>query len=282
MLFDPAFAHLMTTKLGATSTAPVIASPVHGVDTSLSSTFFLDTGAVTPASPGQTVAAINDAFGGTTRNFQQSETTARPQLVSNLAGGYPGLRFNGTSSHMRLYPLGSAGTPFQGRDFTFSIVYRRATAASGGFEDVLFFAGNQAGGSTTQWLDNIIAYVWTDGLPVVGRATGADVTYVSLSNATYQSGALTKLVCRGSQANGMDFRSRSTAGAFSGTGAIPSSADVSPWDAAAIGCGPTYENVTFPAYFFEGDLFEFRFWASRADDTTFSALQSHLDTKWGS
>jgi hypothetical protein len=282
MLFDPAFAHLMTTKLSATSTAPVIASPVHGVDTSLSSTMFIDTGAVTPASAGQTVAAINDAFGGTTRNFQQSESTSRPQLVASLAAGYPGLRFNGTSTYMQLFPLGSAGVPFQGRNFTFSIVYRRSTAASGGFEDTLFFAGNQAGGSNGDWLDHVIAYVQSDGLPAVGRATGSEATYVGLTSATYQSGALTKLVCRGSQANGIEFRVRSSAGAFSGTGAIPSSADLFTWDATVLGCGPTYQGVTFPAYFYEGDLFELRFWASRAGDTEFSALQSHLDTKWGS
>lgn len=281
MMFDPAFAHLTTTKLSTASGAPIIASPVHGVDTSLASTFFLDTGAVTPASPGQVVGAINDAFGGTARNFQQATEANRPQLVANLAAGYPGLRFNGTSSWMQMFPTANAGVPFQGRNFTVSIVYRRANTVNSEFEKTFFFAGHAQGGTDLHWYDNVIFYVGGDGLPVAGRATGNEVSYVGLTSGVYQAGSLTKVVVRGSQTNGIEIRSRSAAGAFSGTGSIPSSADLFTWDTAALGCGPTYENVTFPAYHYQGDLFELRFWASRAADAEFTALQSHLDSKWG-
>lgn len=281
MLFEPAFAHLITTKVSVAGGMPVIASPVHGLDTSLSATMFIDTGAVTPAAAGQSVAAVNDAFGGTTRNLQQATVANRPQLIANLAGTRPGLRFNGTSQWLQLFPTPNSGVPFQGRSFTFCVVYRRDPNTGGGFEDTLFFAGNAEGGTDAHWFDNVIAYLEPSGLPVVGRATGTETTYVGLANGAYQSGALTKLVCRASQTNGIEIRSRSAAGAFSGTGTMGPAADLYPWNTMAVGAGPTWEGVTFPSYYYTGDLFEMRFWASRAADAEFDGLQAHLDSKWG-
>jgi hypothetical protein len=278
MLLDPAFAHLISTRITAQNAIPAIATPTIGLDASQTSTMFLDTAATTLAGAGQTIGRVNDAFGGTGFSWQQATSGVRPTLVTNLAAGKPGVRFGGTQ-WLRLLPTSNSGVQFQSRSFTVACVYRGRRSDND--YSIVWSAGNADGGEANEGYDQLALELGPNGLPNLMRHTGSEFGGC-FSNATdIPSSNLVKLVGRGSQANGIELRLRSAAGSFSGTASIASSADVHPWDAATIGAGNRWHEFLYPTISSQSDVHELRFWGSRASDTLFDSLQAYLDTKWG-
>lgn len=280
MPWDPGYAALVATKpKAAAPVAPAIGSRVFSVDASAASTLWQDAGATSAAANGHYVARINDAFGVSTPTYQQTAANDRPQLLANLAGGRPGLRFDGASDWMRLTPEGTAGQPFQGRSFTFVAVYRRNMPD--GSVAAVWCAGNSGGGQDEQGWDQVL--LETEGNHTAGaiRTTGSEFGGAFINASSLVSGQLDKVLVRCSQTDGIEVRQRSAAGAFSATGGLPTSADSFTWDASALAAGFNSSGSGYPSYRFKGDIMEVSFWAARATDAQMGQLETYLDAKWG-
>ena len=285
MLFDPGFALLGMVKAPTTSATPgtiggppAIASPVHGMDASLTSTLFADAAGTVAATNGAGVARAYDAFGGTANSFQQGAVAERPVLVTNAVNGKPCLRFNGSTHWMSLLPAAGSGALFQGRSFTMALAFRRpATADVAG----LFQAGNADGGNNQDGLDCLLVESFFGGTPMLLRATGTEYGQIYLDAAAYANNAVIRLVARCSPTNGMEFRAKGGPSASTVRASLPATADSFAWDRAVLGAELSYKGSGVPSYRFSGDIFEFRFWASRAGDAQFAALETYME-RWAS
>lgn len=277
MRWLPTYLSAIGRKPLAVSDLPVIASPVLGVDMAMTDRIFTDTTASTPAAHLSSVARINDAFGDTTSRWQQSSSTARPLLVTNVQAGKSALRFNGSSQYLPASGVANPGTLFQSKTFTFILVYRRPT---NGFH-VPFAAGSSTGGEGGAWLDNLTVSARDTGAIQVDRATGTEYSGIAVSTATFPAGQLVKLLVRCSVANGLEVTAKGTLGTFINSGSVPASADNWVWDAAFLGSGMGATGNGVPREPYNGDIFEFRFWNTRVSDVAKASLVSYMDNKWG-
>lgn len=283
MLWTPSFLGELGSRAPVTATMPTIGSTVFGVDTSQRSTFFSDTGGATQAADSATVGRINDAFAAASINFQCDDSASRPQLIPSVVNGRAALRFAPAGNPKFMYASGGSnnGGLFQGKSFTIALTYRRASALD---YAGIFSAGNGNGGNGGQGYD----FIMVEGAPSpqgqarLIRAGGGDLAITRLTSPTYADNQVTKYVARCDPTNGTEVRSRSASGSFSGTGALPTSADLFVWDWAVLGAELGYNGQSLPLYGFVGDIFEFRFWGQRATDAQFDQMQNYLDLKYGS
>lgn len=280
MLWNPAFNGVVGSKADVSSAMPVIGSPVWALDTSLPATLFTDTaGTVQASASGALIARVANGLGGATY-FQQATSGARPSLIFNATGSRSALRFDGVADFMALAGITNPGSLFQSRTFTMALTYRPASIPE--YAGV-FAAGNGAGGQGGNGFDMLLVELSSGGgWPKLLRNGGSDTGRAALTSPAYTGdNQVWKMVARSDPTNGMELRSKSASGAFSGTGPLPTSADSFAWDTAYIGAELGYTGVTPPAWFAPMDLFEVRFWNARAADTQFSQLQGYLDLKYG-
>ncbi len=279
MRWNPSFLVGMAAKPDAQTSLPAIGSPVMGLDASMTDRIFTNVAGSIAAVNTNPVARIGDAFDSPTVRWEQSNTVARPMFVTGIQAGRPAIRFDGVNHFMWALGVANPGTLFQSRTFTMALVYRRPTNSY----HIAFSAGNSTGGDGNAWLDNLTVNLRDTGHVVVDRPSGSQYGNVTLSSATFPPGQVVKLVVRCSPASGMEVLAKGALGLFVQSGPVPLSPDTWTWDAATIGCGlAASDDMSIPREPMNGDLFEFRFWAARADDTARNNLLSYLDNKWGS
>lgn len=283
MLWCPAYLAAGGIKPTIGTAMPTIASPVFGVDTALRTSLFSDTGGTTQAADNVGVARINDAFSVASISFQCDSAPSRPVIVPAAANGNAGLRFTqGGAAPKWMYAAGGSnpGALFQSKTFTMAVAYRRATALDWGG---LFSAGDGDGGSGAQGYDLLLleGNPAPEGYMKLVRGGGSDISIARPTGASYANNQVTKVVARSDPTNGMEIRSRSASGSFTGTAALPTTADVFTWNWALLGAELGYNGQSLPLYPFDGDIFELRFWNTRATDAQMTQMQTYLDAKFG-
>lgn len=276
MLWNPAALALLGAKPPVNTGKPALGSAVWGFDTTVPTLFSSDSGGTTQPNSGGTVARVKDMFLGA-RSMLQATESSKPTWVANALNGKPALRFSGTTAHMMMDGT-NPGTLFQTRTFTMLMVYRRIAAGNYGG---LFTAGNSELGQNNDGGDVLDLETGPGGWPALYRNGGTDKSSAQLINPSFTANATQKVVCRSAPANGMEIRLRNSNGQYSGTGALPLSADSFTWNVASLGSTMGYQQFRIPFSTLEGDMFEFSFWGERASDADFTALQNYLDLKWG-
>lgn len=279
MLWQPAYLQGLGVKPNIADSIPALASPVFGLDMSVRTSVFSDTAGTVQAADGAAVARIANVYGGA-NHFLQSTANARPAVIANAAGTRAGLRFDPAVTRRWMTMAGSTnpGTLFQSRTFTAIFAYRRTV--SDGYPSV-FAAGNSAGGDGGNGYDTALLEGSISGPPRFWRRSGSENAVVQLTSPSYTNSVITKCIVRGAPANGMEIRAKSTAGSFTGTAALPSAADSFTWDVALIGSQCGYTGNPIPTDPMTGDIFEFRWWNTRATDAQMTQFASYLDNKWG-
>jgi hypothetical protein len=284
MLWNPAYLGAVGVKPVVSSTLPNLTSPVMAVDVSQTSSLFQDvngTSAVTTA--GQLVARANN-LANSANFYNQSFSTGMPTYRPNSVGTNAALNFKGRASNGDYDTYGLAGvsagggTIYQSLVFTILCVFRRTEHAN---TVGVFCAGNSTGGANNAGYDCLQIECGTTGPPALIRNSGSGTSRVTLSNPSYADNQVMKFVGRADATNGIEIRCKSASGSFTGTGPAPTGADQAAWNTSLLGTELGLNGTSAPQNPFAGDLFEFRFWASRATDAQFSQMQGYLDLRYG-
>lgn len=286
MLWNPAYLGVAGSRPVVDNALPTITPSVWALDfnatTQLSQTYTDFAGTTPVTASGQFVAHTKNLLGGAAF-FGMSFADSRPTIQYNALGTRPALRFSGavdadTVCTLTVNGVTDPGTLFQGRDFTLAVVYRRSAL---GTTAALFSAGNSTGGTGGSGFDVLQLETGADGSAKIIRNTGSQTSSAFVTASGVTAGQLCKVVCRGSQANGLGIRMRTSGGNWVGTAPIPTSPDVTVWNRVILGGGMGLNNTTTPRNPLVGDIFEFRFWGARATDAQADQLQGYLDLAWG-
>lgn len=278
-LWNPGFLGLVGAKPPLNTGLPSIASPVWGLDTSDPTLFRSAASGTTQPASGGTVQRVLDLFGGA-RVMQQATEANKPTWQANALNGKASLRFGGAGAAVSYMLMDGTnpGALFQSRSFTGLVVYRRDAAGTYGG---LFCAGNAALGQNSGSYDLWNIESGPGGWANLYRNGGSDYASCLPVNPQFTAGQTQKVVFRSAPANGMEIRVKNQRGIFGGTGALPASVDSFVWDTAALGTTMGYQAERIPLATLVGDMFEVRWWASRASDADFAALGNYADLKWG-